>query len=205
MEDEFETVRSYERVFRFDRKIHRIEGWVLPVPVPLAAVGWFFLGLILSLIASALPLIKIAYTQIGAPLRFVIVPLAVAVAASQIETQGRPIHRFVISWAATRMRAGRRSIGRAVPAENHYTYIDFWVWVTRDQFSSHLHAATITGPARVSFRDRVWARSDHKGQTVTVRATQPLTVPGARHVGLAYRRTRTIELPAGATLEIQPR
>ena len=50
------------------------------------------------------------------PLRLLIVPAAVATLATQATPDGRPAHRYALSWLALQLRPARRSLGRALPA-----------------------------------------------------------------------------------------
>jgi hypothetical protein len=109
------VIRSYRRVFQVDRRIYRVDRWALPVPggVPLRAVGYFAATVLL---AAVLPL-----GILSPPLRYVVVPLAVAVLGTQAAPDGRTAHRFAWDWLRFRLRAHRR------------------------------HRACVRGPARVTF------------------------------------------------------
>src|ERR1700723_4031178 len=54
MSDDTHTIRSYQRIFRPDRRIYQIDGRRLPVPggVPLEWLGWAFGALVLVLVLS---------------------------------------------------------------------------------------------------------------------------------------------------------
>ncbi|MGA9284125.1 MAG: TcpE family conjugal transfer membrane protein [Solirubrobacteraceae bacterium] len=54
MSDETHTIRSYQRIFRPDRRIYQIDGRRLPVPggVPLEWLGWAFTSLVVILVLS---------------------------------------------------------------------------------------------------------------------------------------------------------
>src|SRR5258707_13509489 len=73
------VIRSYRRVFEVDRRIYRVDRWALPVPggVPLRAVGYFATTLLLVIFLGALPGTGELVGAISAPLRFVVIPLAV--------------------------------------------------------------------------------------------------------------------------------
>src|SRR5215213_11221217 len=77
-------IRSYRRVFEVDRRIYRIDRWALPVPggVPLRAVGYFATTVLLMLLLGGL----VAF--LSPPLRFVVVPLAVAILGTQAAPDG---------------------------------------------------------------------------------------------------------------------
>src|ERR1700693_4168582 len=51
------------------------------------------------------------------PLRLIVLPVAVATFAGQSSSDGRAAHRYLLSWLAVRLRAARRSLDRAIPAE----------------------------------------------------------------------------------------
>lgn len=54
MNDSSHPIRSYQRIFRPDRRIYQIDGRRLPVPggVPLAWLGWAFASLVAVLVLS---------------------------------------------------------------------------------------------------------------------------------------------------------
>src|SRR5688572_28976612 len=113
------VIRSYRRVFEVDRRIYRVDRWALPVPggVPLRAVGYFVASLLAVIAAGSLPGTGELVGALSPPIRFVVVPLAVAVLGTQAAPDGRAAHRFALDWLRLRLRARRRSAGRAVPLE----------------------------------------------------------------------------------------
>jgi hypothetical protein len=74
--------------------------------VPLRAVAYFAATLLLAVV---LPL-----GFLSAPLRYVVLPLAVSVVGSQADPDGRSTHRFAWDWLRLRMRSRRRSADRVV-------------------------------------------------------------------------------------------
>src|SRR5215213_3700461 len=109
-------IRSYRRVFEVDRRIYRVDRWALPVPggVPLRAVAYFTAALLAIVEAGELPGTSELVGALSAPIRFVVLPLAVAVLGTQAAPDGRAAHRFASDWLRFRLRARRRSeIGRA--------------------------------------------------------------------------------------------
>src|ERR1700723_1939202 len=54
MSDDTHTIRSYQRIFKPDRRVYAIDGRRLPVPggVPLEWLGWAFASLIVVLVLS---------------------------------------------------------------------------------------------------------------------------------------------------------
>src|SRR3954470_21838414 len=109
-------IRSYRRVFEVDRRIYRVDRWALPVPggVPLRAVGYFVATVLAVVILDGLPLIGELLAMLSPPLRYVVLPLAVAVFGTQAAPDGRTAHRFALDWLRFRWRARRRSAGRVV-------------------------------------------------------------------------------------------
>jgi hypothetical protein len=146
-------VRSYRRVFRIDRRIYRVDRWALPVPggVPLRGVGYFAAALGLVLVCGELPAIGSLVAVLSPPLRYVIVPVAVAVLASQAAPDGRVAHRFAADWVRLRVRSRRRSAGRRVPVQGEPVRWDGVVATVWDERAPRLHRARVSGPARVRF------------------------------------------------------
>jgi TcpE family len=146
-------VRSYRRVFRIDRRIYRVDRWTLPIPggIPLRGVGYFAAALGLVLLASALPALSALVGVLSPPVRYVVVPLAVAVMATQAAPDGRVAHRFAADWLRLRLRSRRRSAGRTVPVQGEpvpWAGVVATVW---DPHAPRLHRARVSGPARVRF------------------------------------------------------
>jgi hypothetical protein len=146
-------IRSYRRVFEVDRRIYRIDRWALPVPggVPLRAVGYFGATLGLAIALSVLPATGEVIGAISAPLRFVVIPLAVAVLGSQAAPDGRAAHRFAADWVAFKLRSRRRSAGRTLPLEDELVLWHGRLGVTWDEHGVRLARGRVTGPARITF------------------------------------------------------
>lgn len=146
-------IRSYRRVFEVDRRIYRVDRWALPVPggIPLRAVGYFAATLITAIVLSVLPVTGEAVSVISAPLRYVVIPLAVAVLGSQAAPDGRAAHRFAADWIRLRLRARRRSAGRVIPPEEEPVLWHGDLGVTWDQHGTRMSRARVTGPARITF------------------------------------------------------
>lgn len=170
------VIRSYRRVFRVDRRIYRVDRWPVPVPggVPLRGVLYFAVALALVLVAGALPGLGLLLGEITPPLRYVVLPLGVAVLGLQAAPDGRTAHRFAWDWLCLRLRARRRSADRPVPLVGEPVG---WAGVLPAAFDEHatgLHGARVHGPARITFnvgvqvaqrRDsRVIARADDRAQ-----------------------------------------
>jgi conjugation transfer TcpE-like protein len=140
-------IRSYRRVFQVDRRVYRVDRWALPVPggVPLRAVGYFAASLVLMVALGDL------VSFLSPPLRFVVVPLAIAVLGTQAAPDGRTAHRFAWDWLRFKLRAHRRSAGRVVGLEGEAVRWDAELAVRWDAHGAELHRGRVAGPARVTF------------------------------------------------------
>src|SRR3954470_15606031 len=147
------VIRSYRRVFEVDRRIYRVDRWALPVPggVPLRAVGYFAAAVLAVVILGSLPLTSELVGVLSAPLRYVVLPLAIAVLGTQAAPDGRTAHRFALDWVGFRWRAHRRSAGRVVALEDEPVRWDGDLAVRWDADAPRLQRARVTGPARVTF------------------------------------------------------
>ena len=170
-------VRSYRRVFRIDRRIYWVDWWVLPIPggVPLRG-GVTAAALALVLVASALPALAALVGALSPPLRYVVVPLAVAVLAMQAAPDGR---RRTASrptgCGCDRGRDGARPVGR-VPLEGEPVA---WAGTvaTLGRARPGAYAARVRGSVWVTFavpveldhgrRGRLVARGERRGGAVT--------------------------------------
>jgi len=164
-------VRSYRRVFEVDRRIYRVDRWVLPVPggVPLRGVVYFVCTLLAVLAAQRLPLIAAVVGGLSAPLRYVVVPFGVALLGTQAAPDGRASHRFARDWVRLRLRSRRRCAGRTVPLEREPVA---WhgVLATRwDAQAPALHGARIAGPAKVTFAMPVAVSQHRRGRVLARR------------------------------------
>jgi hypothetical protein len=141
------VIRSYRRVFEVDRRIYRVDRWALPVPggVPLRAVGYFAATVLLVVLLGDV----LAF--LSPPLRYVVLPLAVAILGTQAAPDGRTAHRFAWDWLCFRVRAHRRSAGRVVQLDGEPIHWAGDLAVRWDVDAPALHPARVQGPARVTF------------------------------------------------------
>jgi hypothetical protein len=226
-------VRSYQRIFSPDRRIHQVEGRPLPVPggVPLRWLGWM-LGTVVAVLAvgsGSLLVPAAAAVAAGAgglaigdrtagllaataaaagtlvlgiflgaldwPFRLVVVPMAVATAATQATPDGRRPERFALSWAGLRLAPSRRSLGRGLPAVGVRRGAGARIWIAPDAKGLRLRHARITGPGSVGFVSPVVLRRRLGGGLVV------------REPGLFTRRDRLrhrVVLEDGQILEVRP-
>ncbi len=189
MSDTPAPIRSYQRIFKPERRIYQIDGRRLPVPggVPLVWLAWAAgtLLVVLALGSRSLTLtlgvafaaaltgagyggwfmaavaggfaFTVAYAAgvvVGAldwPLRLVVLPALVATMAGQLAPDGRPAHRYLLSWVALRLAPVRRSLEQSVPGEGA---VQVWapeVWVAADEHAPVLRRGRVRGPARLEF------------------------------------------------------
>ncbi len=146
-------IRSYRRVFAVDRRIYRVDRWALPVPggVPLRGLAYFVATLFAVIVWGRLPDVGAMLGALSPPLRYVVVPLAVAVLGTQAAPDGRAAHRFAWDWLCLRVRAGRRCADRVVPLEGEPVLWHGELPVRFDGEGAELHRGRVRGPARVTF------------------------------------------------------
>jgi hypothetical protein len=130
------------------------------------------------------------------PLRLVVLPGTVATLAGQAGPDGRPAHRYLVSWVSLWLRSARRSLDRPVGVDGEVAVWAPQVWIAPDHHSPVLEHGRVRGPARLVF-----------GRPVVV-------IPGrGRYVvrpaeGHRMRRreqmAEVIELAAGQIVEVRP-
>ncbi len=113
------VIRSYRRVFEVDRRLYRVDRWALPVPggVPLRGLGYFAVALLAVVLLGALPVVGGLLDGLSAPVRYVIVPLSIAMLGTHAAPDGRAAHHFALAWLRLKLRSRRRAAGRRVPRE----------------------------------------------------------------------------------------
>jgi hypothetical protein len=232
--DPRQTVRSYQRIFSPERRIHQIEGRPLPVPggVPLRWLGWALGSLVAvlalgsgslivpavaaaaagasgftlgdrtaSLLAAAAAtagtlLLGVVLGAIDWPIRLIVIPVAVASAATQATPDGRRPERFALSWLLLRLAPPRRSLGRALPAAGAPQILIGELWVAPDSGGPRLRRARIVGPAVVHVAEPLSVRRSLLGRRVFAKR------PG--RLAPSSRLRTTVEVPDGRALELRP-
>ncbi len=232
------AVRSYQRIFRPDRRIYQVEGRRIPVPggIPLVWLGYatatiiavlllgarsLTLGVLLA-VASAVfvsaagdrrlallaAVVVLAGTQVVGvllsvvdwPLRLLVLPGLVATLATQATPDGRPAHRYALSWLWLQVRPSRRWVGRALPVEARRR-LELRVGVASDHRSPWLRRGRVTGPATVVPSTPVALRVGRWPWTRGQAILEPGTATARRG-----RRALAgpLELRAGERLEVRP-
>lgn len=202
MADEPTIIRSYRRIFHVDRRLYKIQEWTIPVPggIPLLAVGYFAVTLLAVLIIGVIPGLGELMALLSPPLRYVVLPLAVAVLGTQVAPDGRKAHRFAGGWLALRVRRRRRSAGRAVALDQEPHPWQATLAVARDAHGPQLRAARISGPAIVRFSDDVEVTRPRRHGPLRVRPLRPTARRPAR-----VTIEDCVELDGDQRLEVRPR
>jgi hypothetical protein len=235
--DDRAPVRSYQRIFRPERRIYQVEGRRLPVPggVPLSWLGYALGGLLAVLVLSgrswtvaallaacagvagwliggrsagaiaaavavgAAQLVGFVLGTLDWPLRVLIVPALVATLATQATPDGRPAHRYALSWLALQLRPARRSLGRPLPTPGEPQAHSAVLGVTPDWRGPRLRRGRVRGPAVVHFATPLFVRDGRGLLGRRLRADSR----GSRWARRGTEAER-VELAVGERLELRP-
>jgi hypothetical protein len=166
------TIRSFRVVFELERRIHKIDRWRLPVPygVPLRGVAYWALALLGLIALGSLPLAKTVVGLMPPPVRFALLPVAVAYALTQIHVDGRPAHAALRAWIRFRTAPSRIGAFRRVRAPGSVVRLG-GVAVVYDERSARYRPAVVEGPATVLLRYplRGWTPSKRRRNELHVR------------------------------------
>ena len=191
------SIRSYRRVFEVDRRIYRVDRWALPVPggVPLRGGRLLRRGAAGGDRGRRAARASASWSaRVSAPLRFVVVPLAVAVLGTQAAPDGRVGASLRVGLAAA-AAAGAAALGgpawcrsRASRCAWHGELALRWDGDARAACT----AARVRGPARVTFN-------------VPVRLRARPAAGWSRAAGAtAGEVPQAVVLCAGVVLEVRP-
>jgi hypothetical protein len=153
------VIRSFHRVFETDRRIYSIERGpgrdplpisVMPNGIPLPGIYLFAAAEITVIVLSLAPGLGTLVELLPPLVRFVMLPLAVAVAGLQPMPDGRSAPVVALSWLGWRARQGRAAWGERAARPGPARVRAAW-----DADSPRLRACRVTGPARVGFRRSV--------------------------------------------------
>ena len=156
------TIRSFRVVFDLERRIHKIDRWRIPVPygVPLRGIGYWAAALLATIATGRLPLAGELAGVLPAPIRLVIVPVAVAYALARLQVDGRPAHTALGSWARFRLSPRRVAGLRGGPRVGTVVRLGD-ATVLPDERGARYRPAVIEGPVTVLLRypPRGWVRA----------------------------------------------
>ena len=158
-------------------------------------------GRVAALVAAgatfgAVTVLGLVLSQLDWPLRLLILPGLAATLATQATPDGRPAHRFAVSWLSMRLR-GRRSLGRALRPSGSVRLARDRVWVAPDEHAPGVRRARVHGPGTVRFaapvlgRRRRWPRHRQLARPLDQRG------PGKRDLVVD-----SLELAAGEVLKV---
>lgn len=234
MSDTSHPIRSYQRIFRPDRRIYQIDGRRLPVPggVPLESLGWAFGALVLILVlAQRSILFALVLGAIGALLGASSHGAKGAVLAGAAGFLGALLVGVVLGWLAWPLRLvvapGMVAVlaGQASPdGRPAHRYLTSWVSVRlRPARRSLERPIPVEGVVHL-WAPQVWVAPDerspvlHHGRVqgparlvfgrpvVAIPARGRLVVrPADGHrMRPGERRTEVIELADGQVVEVRP-
>lgn len=141
-------IRSYRVVFDFERRLHRIDRWRLPLPygLPLRGLAYAVVALAAVLFCSGLPLVGAMLGVLPTPARLVLLPVAAAYALTRCNLDGRPAHRTGLAVLRMYLTAGRSTPGRRIPAAGTVVRFDA-VTIAPDARGASLRPGTVRGQA----------------------------------------------------------
>jgi hypothetical protein len=153
------TIRSFRVVFDLERRIHKVDRWRLPVPhgVPLRGVAYFVVALVAVVLLSRLPVAGVLVGALPPPVRYVVGPVAVAYALTQVRVDGRSAHAAIVAWIRYRLGARHLASFRVVSAPRSVTRLGEATIVPDERFA-RLRRAAVAGPARVLLRYPIQSR-----------------------------------------------
>lgn len=158
MSDQALQIRSYAVVFDLERRIHRIDRFKVPLPygLPLRSVGYTGAALLAVLVADGLPLLGAAIGALPAPLRLVLMPVAVGVLLTRLRLDGRSAHAACLAWLRFALSTRDVVAFRTAPSRDGQVRLED-CWTLDDAGSSRRRARSPKVGARGSRmrRDRV--------------------------------------------------
>ena len=176
-------IRSFRVVFALERRIHRVDRFRIPLPygLPVRAAVYALVALALIVLAGRLPAVGGLIGLLPAPLRFVALPAAIGFLLSRARVDGRPAHRFLVSYArhrcAPRYISAFRHIdppGQAIRFTDPITFVPDW--------------RRVVGPARLRLTEAAELEQRRGGAHLVIRPAS----------GGTLRRPRLLNVERGA-------
>lgn len=101
-----QLIESYARVLDAERRIWRIDRWVIPIPggIPLTGLAWYLASAATIALAVQLPGGSLLVHAAGWPVLLVIAPLFVAMLMSRAGRDEQPAHQLLITGALWQQR-----------------------------------------------------------------------------------------------------
>ena len=157
-------IRSFRVVFALERRIHRVDRFRIPLPygLPVRAAVYAFVALVLIVLAGRIPAVGELIGLLPAPLRFVALPIGIGFLLSRARVDGRPAHRFLVSYARHRFAARYMSAfrhidppGQAVRFTEPIPFIPDW--------------RRVVGPARLRLTEAAELEERRGGAQLVIR------------------------------------
>ncbi len=145
-------IPSFRVCFDFERRIHHVDRWRIPVPygLPLRGIAYAAAALAIVLVLQGLPLFGPILAIVHPALRLVVLPVGVAVALLRLRIDGRPIHVAAIAWGRWRSAPARVAAFRAAEPLGPIVLGD--AVVAGDERGVRYRPAEIVGPATLTLR-----------------------------------------------------
>ena len=176
------TIRSFRLAFQLERRIHRIDRYRIPLPygLPLRSAAYAGVALVAVLIASRLPLTGAALSLLPWPIRFAVLPVALAQLLTQVQLDGRPAHEAIRAWLRVRL-GPRRVVAFAPHPRAGREHLDA-LTIAPDEREPRYRRGTVRGEGSAILRQR--ATLVPRGRTLLVRSADDAPLYSARRVSL---------------------
>jgi hypothetical protein len=147
------TVRSFQVVFDLERRIHKIDRWRLPTPygVPLRGIAYWAVALVAVVLLGRFPVTTELTAILPPPIKFVVLPVAVAFGLTRIRIDGRPAHTALACWLRYVVSPSRLASFQVSPRPGTVVRLGEVAVVPDERFARY-RPAVIEGPAVVLLR-----------------------------------------------------
>jgi hypothetical protein len=165
-EDGSILIRSYRVCFDLERRIHKIDRWRIPLPygVPLSGLGYALGALLAVVVLSKLPVAGVFLSILHPALRYVVLPVAVAMALTRWSLDGRPAHAAGLAWLRLHLEPRRLAGFRAAPAPDPVRLGE--IPIAPDEGGAALRKGVVQGPCTLVLRYPMQSRP--RGRTLRV-------------------------------------
>lgn len=173
-------IRSFRVVFELDRRLHRIDRWRLPLPygLPLRSLGYALAAFLAVVAAAQLPALGDLIAGLPVPVRFVLIPCAIAYGLTGIRVDGRSAHEAGLALVAFALEPPvltRWQRGAEPGAVVRFADVTF----APDGTGSRLPRGAVKGPATAIVRYPTQLRPGRRTLTLRQATNDPLD-PGCR-------------------------
>jgi hypothetical protein len=156
------VLRGYRKVFKFERRLFRLDRWRIPYPhgVPVRGIGYFVGAEIATVLLTRLPIFGVLINALPAWFAYLLLPAALAWGLVVGRIDGRVPHRVLLSLvrfhSAGREFAGLRRCSRL---GSEVVPIDA-LTLACDEREPRIVRGRIRGPATVTFRYPALCRAE---------------------------------------------